>query len=154
MRSKSLGAQDALLGGGRYDGLIKTLGGADRPGIGYAAGLERLVMAMPVDDDHFRRSDIYVVAVGDEVHFPVQLLARELRHAGFSVNVDFEGRSLRAQMKQANRIGSANVIIVGGDELQRGEVSLKNMTTGEQETIVRDQVVMRLRELYKDYDKT
>ena len=154
VRSKNLGAQDALLGGGRYDGLVKTLGGSDRPGIGYAAGLERLVMAMPVDDDASGRSDVYVVAVGDEAHFPVQLLARELRHAGFSVHVDFEGRSLRTQMKQANRIGSANVIIVGGDELQRGEVSLKNMTTGEQEQVFRDQVVTRLRELYKDYDKT
>ena len=154
MLGQKLGAQDALLGGGRYDGLVKTLGGSDRPGIGYAAGLERLVMAMPADDVAAGRPDAYVVAIGDETFLPAQVLVRELRQAGLSVLVDFEARSPRAQMKRANRTGAAHVLIVGGDELARGEVTVKDMTTSEQETVSRDQIVFRLQESHKDGVKT
>ena len=151
---RNLGAQDALLGGGRYDGLVKTLGGPDRSGIGYAAGLERLVMTMPADDDATVRPDAYVVAIGEETQVPAQVLARDLRHAGLSVLVDYEPRSPRSQMKRADHTGAAYVLIVGSDELARGEISVKNMTTGEQETVSRDHIVARLRETQKDHIKT
>ena len=151
---QNLGAQDALLGGGRYDGLVKTLGGPDRPGIGYAAGLERLVMSMSPDDETATRPDAYVVAIGDDAQASVQVLARDLRHAGLSALVDYEARSPRAQMKRADRAGAAYVLIVGSDELARDEVSVKNMTTGEQEAVPRDRIAARLRGTQKDYIKT
>ena len=151
---RNLGAQDALLGGGRYDGLVKTLGGPDRAGIGYAAGLERLVMMMSADDDATVRPDAYIVAIGGETQVAAQVLARDLRHAGLSVLVDYEPRSPRSQMKRADRTGAAYVLIVGSDELARGEISVKNMMTGEQETVSRDQIAARLRETQKDYVRT
>ena len=151
---KNLGAQAALLGGGRYDGLVKHLGGPDRAGIGYAAGLERLVMAMPADAGHTEPPNAYVVAIGDDARVPVQVLVRDLRHAGLSVLVDYDTRSPRSQMKRADRTGARHVLIVGGDELVRDEVSLKNMATGEQETVARDSVAGRLRETQKDYVRT
>ena len=146
----NLGAQDALLGGGRYDGLVKTLGGSDRAGIGYAAGMERLVMSMPDDDHSPVRIDAFVVSIGHDAHVPVQLLAGDLRRAGLSVLFDYEKRSPRAQMKRADKSGAAHVLIVGSDELVRGEVSVKNMATSEQAVVPRDDLVAYLRDAQKD----
>ena len=140
---ENLGAQNALLGGGRYDDLMRRLGGPDRAGIGFAAGLERLVLAMPEGAEP-RRPDAFVVAIGDEARQPAHLLARDLRHAGLSALVDYEARSPRAQMKRADRTQVRHVLIVGGDELARGEVSVKDMSTGDQTTVARDDVVSRL----------
>jgi len=140
---ENLGAQNALLGGGRYDGLMRQVGGPDRAGIGFAAGLERLVLAMPESGETWC-PDAFVVAIGSEVRQPVHLLARDLRHAGLSTLVDYEVRSPRAQMKRAARTKARYVLIVGSDELERGEVSVKNMGTGEQTTVARDDVVSRL----------
>lgn len=143
--AEGIGAQSAILGGGRYDHLVKHLGGPDRAGIGFAAGLERLVLAMPEDEAAARSVDAFVVAVGDEARMPTHVLARDLRHAGLSVLVDYEARSLRSQMKRADRADVAHVLIVGDDELERGEVTVKDMTTGEQSTVARDAIAERLR---------
>ena len=140
---ENLGAQNALLGGGRYDGLMRQVGGPDRAGIGFAAGLERLVLAMPESGETWC-PDAFVVAIGSEVRQPAHLLARDLRHAGLSTLVDYEVRSPRAQMKRADRTKARYVLIVGSDELERGEVSVKNMGTGEQTTVARDDIVSRL----------
>ncbi len=140
---ESLGAQNALLGGGRYDGLVAQLGGADRPGIGFAAGLERLLLAMPAGEGP-ERPDAFVVAAGDAARRPAHLLARELRHAGLVALVDYEPRSLKAQMKRANRTGARRVLILGEDELARNEVTVREMETSEQATAPRAQVVQRL----------
>ena len=139
-----IGAQNALLGGGRYDGLVKQLGGPDRAGIGFAAGLERLVLAMPESPAAAVTLDAFVVAIGDDARTPARVLTRDLRHAGCSASVDHEARSPRAQMKRADRSGASFVLIVGEDELRRNEVTVKNMATGEQETIPRGSVVERL----------
>ena len=140
-----IGAQSAVLGGGRYDNLVKQLGGPDRPGIGFAAGLERLVLAMPAAEAEAGSVDAFVVAVGDEARIPTHVLARDLRHAGLSVLVDYEARSLRSQMKRADRARVAYVLIVGDDELQRNEVTVKDMATGGQSTLPRDTIADRLR---------
>ena len=142
---QGIGSQNAVLGGGRYDNLVKALGGPDRAGIGFAAGLERLVLAMPESAGATARVNAFVVAVGDEARLPAQVLARDLRHDGFSVLVDYDGRSLRSQMKRADRADVAYVLIVGGDELERGEVTVKDMTTGEQSTVARTALVQRLK---------
>ncbi len=138
-----LGAQNALLGGGRYDGLVRQLGGPDRAGIGFAAGLERLVLAMP-DGPGAPEPDAFIVALGEEARRPAHLLARDLRHGGVSTLVDYDARSLRAQMKRADRTGARRVVILGGDELARDEVTIKDMRSGEQVRVARSEVVRRL----------
>ncbi len=141
--SGQLGAQNALLGGGRYDGLVRKLGGPDRSGIGFAAGLERLVLAMP-EGAAGGVPDAFVVALGDAARQPAHVLARDLRHAGLTALVDYDARSLRAQMKRADRSGARRVLILGDDELARGEVTVKDMASGDQATVGRAEVVGRL----------
>ncbi len=138
-----LGAQNALLGGGRYDGLVAQLGGPDRPGIGFAAGLERLLLAMP-ESAVQARPDAFVVAAGEAARQPAHLLARDLRQAGLTALVDYEPRSLKAQMKRANRAGARRVLILGDDELAHGDVTVREMAASEQATVRRDAVVQRL----------
>jgi histidyl-tRNA synthetase len=140
----SLGAQNALLGGGRYDGLVKQLGGPDRVGIGFAAGLERLVLAMPEAAAGTRPPPVFVAAIGDEARDAALLLVAELRRAGLPVQMEYDARGLKAQMKRADRIGASRAIIVGGDELARGEVTVKDMTTGDQTAVNRNEVVRLL----------
>ena len=139
----SLGAQNALLGGGRYDGLVQQLGGPDRPGIGFAAGLERLLLAMPAGEGP-ARPDTFVVAAGEAARQPAHRLAQDLRQAGLVALVDYEPRSLKAQMKRANRTGARRVLILGEDELARHEVTVREMATSEQTTVPRDEIVQRL----------
>ena len=149
--SHGIGAQSAVLGGGRYDNLVKQLGGPDRAGIGFAAGLERLVLAMPPGSAEAGPVDAFVVAVGDQARVSTHVLARDLRRAGLTVLVDYEARSLRSQMKRADRAHVAHVLIVGDDELARNEVTVKDMTTGEQATLSRDTIAERLRSPHHEH---
>ena len=144
-----LGAQNALLGGGRYDGLVRRLGGPDRAGIGFAAGIERLVLAMP-DGPGPAAPDAFVVALGEAARRPAHLLARDLRHAGVTTLIEYDARSLRAQMKRADRSGARRVVILGGDELARGEVTVKEMESGKQTTMTRPEAVRRLADAKPD----
>ena len=147
---QALGAQDALLGGGRYDGLVRQLGGPDRAGIGFAAGLERLVLAMPEEAARAEPPDAYVVAIGEEARQPAQVLARELRHAGLCALVDHASRSLNSQMKRAGKARVAHALIIGSDELAAAQIKFKDMTTGTQTTVPRDNAVEHLRRIQKD----
>ena len=142
--ASNLGAQNALLGGGRYDGLVKKLGGPDRAGIGFAAGLERLVLALP-EPVRVPLPDVFVAAIGDEAREAAFVLAQTLRAEGLRTLVDYEARSAKAQFKRAHRTGARHVVIVGGDELARGEVTVKTMATGEQHAVARAKVVEALR---------
>ena len=139
-----LGAQNALLGGGRYDGLVRQLGGPDREGIGFAAGVERLVLALPSDAVEPKRPDAYVAAIGDEACAEALRIARALRQAGLSVQGGYESKSIKSQLKRADRLRAARVVIVGGDELARDEVTVKDMKTGEQIAVGRDRLVAAL----------
>ena len=139
----TLGAQNALLGGGRYDGLVRQLGGPDRAGIGFAAGMERLVLAMP-EGPGAVAPDAFVVALGEAARPAAHVLARDLRHAGVATLVDYDARSLRAQMKRADRSGARRVLILGDDEIARGEVTVKDMESGEQTAVARADVVGRV----------
>jgi histidyl-tRNA synthetase len=140
----NLGAQNAVLGGGRYDGLVKLLGGPDRVGIGFAAGLERLVLAMPDASAPARVPDMFIVGLGDEGRRAAFLLLRDVRAAGLSAQMDYEGRSLKSQMKRADRLRAARVLIVGEDELKRGVLAIKNMATGEQTEMSREQFMKEI----------
>lgn len=142
---EGLGAQNAVLGGGRYDGLVKHLGGPDRTGIGFAAGLERLVLAMPEPPARAGGGAVLVAAIGDQARQAALVVLRELRAAGLTAHMEYEARGIKAQMKRADRLGVAHVVILGDDELARGEVAIKNLATGEQTAVARDQVVAFLR---------
>jgi len=144
---QTLGAQNALLGGGRYDGLVKKLGGADKAGIGFAAGMERLVLALPESAPIESPSRAFIVAIGDDGRTAAWTLLRALRQAGVPAQMELEARGVRAQFKRADRLAARVTLIVGGDELARGEVTLRDMVTGEQRAIARDAVVTTVREL-------
>ena len=131
-----IGAQNAVLGGGRYDGLVKQLGGPDRVGIGFAAGVERLVLALP---DTLalpeKRPAVFIAAIGEPAREAALTLLRDLRRAGVNAQVEYEGRSLKSQMKRADRLKAPLVFILGEDELARGEVSVRRMATSSQESV-------------------
>jgi len=137
----NIGAQSAILGGGRYDGLVKQLGGPDRVGIGFAAGVERLVLAMPAGLGAATRMPLFVAALGDAARPAALALLRELRQAGFEAHMDYEGRSIKSQMKRADRLGAALALILGDDELAAGVVAVKHMKTGDQVRVPRAEIV-------------
>ena len=143
----NIGAQNAILGGGRYDGLVKQLGGPDRVGIGFAAGIERLVLAMPADAGGERRRPVFVAAMGETARESALALLRDLRRAGVEAHMEYEGRSLKSQMKRADRLKAAFALILGDDELAAGEVSVKDMSTGHQSRVARDGIVEQCRAL-------
>jgi histidyl-tRNA synthetase len=131
-----IGAQNALLGGGRYDGLVKHLGGPDRVGIGFAAGIERLVLALPETLAlPEKRPDVFVAALGEPARAAALALLHDLRRAGLNAQVEYEGRSLKSQMKRADRLKAPLVFILGEDELARGEVTVRRMAASSQESV-------------------
>jgi histidyl-tRNA synthetase len=139
----ALGAKDVIMGGGRYDGLVEMLGGPPTPGIGFGSGMERLLMVLPQGVPP-AVIDVYIAAAGPEARQPALELAMELRRAGLRADLDFRGRSLRTQMREAARAGARWTALLGEDELRSGEVTLRDMESGEQETVPRAQVARRL----------
>ncbi|MFQ5742514.1 MAG: histidine--tRNA ligase [Acidobacteriota bacterium] len=131
--SPVLGAQDALLGGGRYDGLVAAMGGADVPGMGFASGLERVVLALP-ERSPAPILDCYLVTVDESARSTGLALLRRLRRHGLRCTTDHQGRSMKAQMRAANRSGAPLVLIVGPDEVAAGTFTIKRMADGEQVT--------------------
>ena len=143
----NIGAQNAILGGGRYDGLVKQLGGPDRVGIGFAAGIERLVLAMPDGARDHGRRPLFVAAMGEPARESALALLRDLRRAGLEAHMEYEGRSIKSQMKRADRLKAAFALILGDDALAAGVVSVKDMTKGDQARVSRDAVVDHCRAL-------
>jgi histidyl-tRNA synthetase len=145
---EELGRSKAVGGGGRYDYLLKELGGPDASGIGFAIGLERLAMGLPDDDPRFARStDVYVAAIGESARDEGFRVANTIRSAGISAETRYSGSSLKAQMKIADKLAARFVVMIGEDELSRHEVTVRNMSTKEQVRIGMDQVVSFLRSL-------
>lgn len=142
-----LGAQSAVCGGGRYDGLVEEIGGPATPGIGFAMGMERILLALEKQDllpEKNKAIDVFLVA-GQEKFIPLAFKAAlELRAAGFSAEIDFLGRSMKAQMKQANRLQAKNVLIFGEDEVARGTVVLRNMQNSEQTEVKIEDIKLTL----------
>lgn len=133
IKAAGLGAQDTVLGGGRYDGLVAALGGPKAPGVGWASGIERLLIAAGLDDAPVPAElDAFVVTLGDAARAKALPLVQALRAAGLAVVWDPAGHGLGGQMKRAGRSGARVAVLVGDDELARGTVTLKNLATGEQ----------------------
>jgi histidyl-tRNA synthetase len=142
MQTHALGAQNAVAGGGRYDGLIKSLGGPDIPATGFAIGLDRLTEIAGLDSlDLLKAPDVFIAALGQKS----RLLAFEWSCAlclkGVKTEMEFEDKSLKSQMKQANRMGAEHVLIVGENEIKEGEVILRNMNTKDQISIPIENIV-------------
>lgn len=142
-----LGAQNALGGGGRYDNLVEQLGGRATPGVGFGSGLERLLMALEAQGVALADANkplIWLIAHGDAARAAQWPLLTELRAAGFVADMDLSGRSVKAQFKVADRERAAICLIVGESELSAGTVVVKKLTTGEQSSVARGQVIEHL----------
>ena len=134
----SIGAQGTVCGGGRYDGLIEELGGQHTPSLGFAMGLERLQLVMEAQGCEFpepSRPDLFIVAMGDKATLKAVEIAKDMRDEGYSVVYDLNGRSLRAQMKYADKINAKYNVVIGDNEVDTKSAVLKDMATGEQSEI-------------------
>ena len=141
--SRDLGSQNSVLGGGRYDGLVRDLGGPDIPGIGFALGMERLVMTIPPVEAE-PRCAVFLAPLAAGALDHALRLQRELRHAGVTVLMDHEGRGLKSQMKRADKLGARLVAIMGEDELARQLWTVRDMKESTQETLGLDRVAETL----------
>ncbi len=147
LTSPDLGSQDALAGGGRYDLLIEEIGGQPTPAVGFAAGIERLMIAceeLGIKLSEPKTVDVYIVTLGEKARkWGVKTLP-ELREAGYSATMDYMGRSMKAQMKDANRENAAFAIIVGDHELESGKFTFRNMEKSEERSLSFDQILKKL----------
>ena len=135
----ALGAQNAILGGGRYDGLSEALGGPAAPGIGFAIGEDRLVMSLTESAEAVvRKPDVYIAPLGPGMNKEAARLARELRRHDIVVELGDESFRLKKSLETASKLGARYALIVGENELSTGIFALKNLGTGEQKQIARD----------------
>ena len=143
MPSSDLGAQSAILGGGRYDKLIADLGGPSTSGVGFAIGEDRLIEILP---DSFRTKasqgiSVFILARDAAVRETAAGVADLLRDSGIRTVLQVEPRSMSAAMKYADRIGSTHTVIIGDEEMKEGKVTLKEMKSGHQKRVTRERVV-------------
>lgn len=143
IQSGDVGAQDALCGGGRYDGLVKELGGPETPGFGFALGYERTLLAMKNNGfimEPAKSCDFFIAIASDSAKQQVFELAQKLRDYGCKVELDHQGRSLKSQFKLADKFYAKYVIVIGDDEINKGEYTIRNMETSEQTNIKQDKI--------------
>lgn len=158
--SDSIGAQGTVCGGGRYDGLIEEFGGQRTPSLGFGMGLERLQLVMEAQGCPFPEAespDLFIVALGDKATLKAVEIAKDMRDEGFSVLYDLNARSLRAQMKYADKMGAKFNVVIGDNEVDEKIAELKNMATGEKtevslETFVNAFYSVSMNEQLKDLE--
>ncbi len=144
------GAQGTLCGGGRYDGLIKELGGPDMPAVGFGLGMERLLLIMDqlgVTVEKPLRYELMLLGMGEEGKKLAFVLCQKLRALGICADTDHVGRSVKAQMKYADKVGAANVLVLGDNEISENKALIKNMKTGAQieTSLLPEEIVQKLR---------
>jgi histidyl-tRNA synthetase len=138
--AEGLGAQDAVGGGGRYDGLAEALGGDSLPGIGFALGVDRILLASDRSDWSAPTIDVYVVALGPDAARTALALATRLRAAGIGADLDLAERSMKGQMKDADRSGARWAVILGAEEIASGQATLKDLSSGDQRSVSFDDI--------------
>jgi histidyl-tRNA synthetase len=148
--SASLGAQDSLGGGGRYDYLVEEFGGPETPGVGVAIGLERTLLVAPVAPAPARRQLAFVVRLTEAEIDEAEKLADRLRADGIPAQVDYDARKVKGQFRSADAAQAACCVIIGPDELAKGVYSLKDLATGEQREVPSDAISARVRELFAE----
>ncbi len=142
IQSDALGSQNALGGGGRYDGLVEEIGGQSTPGIGFALGVERAIIVLKelgVVTTGRKPVQVFVAALGEQAEAPALLLMQQLRNAGISVDMDFQRRSLKAQMKLADKSGASYTVLMGEDELKNNSGLIRNMANKQQQLVSLDE---------------
>ncbi len=140
-----LGAQNSVCGGGRYDRLAEEIGGPPVPAIGFAIGVERLVMLLPEEKNYLRYPDAFIAALGEEAQRKGFALAQGLRDAGVWVEIDYEGKSLKSQMRKAGRFKTPWVVILGEEELKKNRAVLRDMATKAQEEVPLAEIVKKVK---------
>ena len=141
--SSSVGSQNALCGGGRYDLLVEELGGPPTPGVGFAAGIERILLACENENIlNLSREeiDVYIITLDKDLSDDIFKIADSLRNKNFSVEFDYLKRSIKAQMREANKLNTCFVLFVGGEEYKNGNFKLKNMKSGEEQLLPFDKL--------------
>lgn len=151
IQTTSLGAQSAVAGGGRYDGLVKELGGPDTPAIGFAIGMDRLVEVMEQLEDSYPEPllDLFIVALGDAAMEVAYQTCCDLNRDGITTDTDFRGKSMKALMKRANKLNARYVLIAGENELAEKQLILRNMETKDQVSIPMDHLISELKTILK-----
>ncbi len=150
MQTGSLGAQSAVAGGGRYDGLVKALGGPDHPATGFAIGLDRLAEIISAESNNLsRKPEIFIAPLGSRSKTKALEWACLLGLEGIRTELNLTDRSLKGQMKRANKLGAAHVIIAGDNELEQGSVIMRNMLTKEQVSIPVQGLVANIKQILK-----
>ena len=147
--SGDIGAQSTVCGGGRYDGLIKQMGGQDTPSLGFAMGIERLMMVLEAQKAELPEDstcDLFIATLGDKATLKASALCRELRDEGYKVQTDICGRGLKAQMKYANKIGAKFTLVLGDNEVESGKATLKKMSDSSEREISLNELVEELGE--------
>lgn len=148
IQTQRLGAQNAVAGGGRYDGLVRKLGGPDHPGIGFAIGVERLVALLDeinaIDND---TPELFIAWIGEKAEDKVFKWVNELRRSGLWVEMEYGSKGLKAQMKKADRLGAKRTLIIGDDELVAGKGILRDMETKAQLEVELDNLVERIKKI-------
>ncbi len=151
--SDDLGAQATVCGGGRYDGLVKELGGTETPAVGWAIGLERLILLLSQLQQPPRSIlDFYLVSRGDGAEAQALKLAQHLRHSGFAIELDLSGSAFNKQFKRADRSGAVACLVLGDTEAENGTVNLKWLKSGEQQTIAQADLLEKTDELRRQID--
>lgn len=133
--STQLGSQNAVSGGGRYDNLFQDIGGIDIPGIGFAIGMERLLSLLQNDENFVKYPDLFIAAIGEDASKEAFKLINQFHLNGIWAEMDYESKSLKSQMRRADKLNATYVVIIGEDELKRGKVILRNMKNKSQEEV-------------------
>ncbi|WP_202711192.1 histidine--tRNA ligase [Sporosalibacterium faouarense] len=147
--SSGIGAQDTVCGGGRYDGLIESIGGPSTPGIGFGMGIERLMLYLETNNIEIPNSDevdVFIVTIGERAEKEAFKILYNLRNNGVSADKDYLGRSMKAQFKYSNKINSTYTIVIGDEEIEKDVVTLKNMKTGDQNEIKLSNLINTIKE--------
>lgn len=150
VKTNALGAQNAVAGGGRYNGLVSFLGGPEVPGIGFAVGFERLVACLPEDENNNFKTDLFIAALGAKAQKIAFGLTNRLRVAGISAEMDYADKSLKAQMKRADKLNSSFALIFGDKEIEEKQVLLRNMQTKNQQTVPLDGLLESIIKIIKE----
>ena len=147
--SENVGTQGTICGGGRYDDLVESLGGKDVPAIGFSMGTERLLMEMDnrgIGPGEERRPEIYFVTIGDNAYAYARKISSALRRAGIYTEMDLLGRSVKAQMKDANRKNAVYTVVLGEDEISQNKAVINIMDTGDKREVSLDSIYKRITE--------
>ncbi|MBQ2138488.1 MAG: ATP phosphoribosyltransferase regulatory subunit, partial [Erysipelotrichaceae bacterium] len=150
--NEASGSQATIFGGGRYDDLVKEMGGPQMSGIGFAIGVERLLILCDAEEifDIKNSLDCYVINLNEDPDYALSI-AEELRNNSFSCEMNYYKRSLKAQFKSSERKNARFVLIIGEDEVKEGTITLKDTLTKAQESVKRDELTDRLDQLMEDY---